>query len=105
MRKSIFLILVLALIAAFSALLFTGCGDKPSGGGDVEIERPEDDNEGGDTGKDEKNDGDDADDSDKNDEKPEEGDNKGDEKPEESKTPGYQDPYDDGGWTPGWHKP
>lgn len=100
MRKSIFLILVLALIAAFSALLFTGCGDKPSGGGDVEIERPEDDNEGGDTGKDEKNDGD---------EKPEESgkpdDNGGDEKPEESKTPDYQDPYDDGGWTPGWHKP
>ena len=90
MRKSIFLILVLALIAAFSALLFTGCGDKPSGGGDAEIERPTD----GDTG-----------DSDKNDEKPEDNDDKGgNEKPEESEKPDYQDPYEDGGWT-GWQKP
>ena len=70
MRKSIFLILVLALIAAFSALFFTGCGNKSSGGGDSGIERPEDDNKGEDTGKDKENDGDDTDDSDKNDEKP-----------------------------------
>lgn len=90
MRKSIFLILVLALIAAFSALLFTGCGDKPSGGGDAEIERPTDGNTG---------------DSDKNDEKPEDNDDKGgNEKPEESEKPDYQDPYEDGGWT-GWQKP
>ncbi len=106
MRKSIFLILVLALIAAFSALLFTGCGDKPSGGGDSEIERPTDGENDGDTGdKGEENDGDDAGDSDKNDEKPEDNDDKGgDKKPEESEKPDYQDPYEDGGWT-GWQKP
>lgn len=105
MRKSIFLILVLALIAAFSALLFTGCGDKPSGGGDPEIERPTDGENDGDTGdKGEEND-DDAGDSDKNDEKPEDNDDKGgDKKPEESEKPDYQDPYEDGGWT-GWQKP
>ena len=104
MRKSIFLILVLALIAAFSALLFTGCGDKPSGGGDPEIERPEDDNKGEDTGKDKENDGNTGE-SDKNDEKPEDNDDKGgDKKPEESEKPDYQDPYEDGGWT-GWQKP
>ena len=105
MRKSIFLILVLALIAAFSALLFTGCGDKPSGGGDPEIERPTDGENDGDTGdKGEENDGDTGD-SDKNDEKPEDNDDKGgNEKPEESEKPDYQDPYEDGGWT-GWQKP
>ena len=105
MRKSIFLILVLALIAAFSALLFTGCGDKPSGGGDPEIERPTDGENDGDTGdKGEENDGNTGD-SDKNDEKPEDNDdNGGDEKPEESEKPDYQDPYEDGGWT-GWQKP
>lgn len=106
MRKSIFLILVLALIAAFSALLFTGCGDKPSGGGDAEIERPTDGENDGDTGdKGEENDGDDTGDSDKNDEKPEDNDDKGgDKKPEESEKPDYRDPYEDGGWT-GWQKP
>ena len=105
MRKSIFLILVLALIAAFSALLFTGCGDKPSGGGDPEIERPTDGENDGDTGdKGEENDGDTGD-SDKNDEKPKDNDDKGgNEKPEESEKPDYQDPYEDGGWT-GWQKP
>lgn len=105
MRKSIFLILVLALIAAFSALFFTGCGNKPSGGGDSGIERPEDDNKGEDTGKDKENDGNDTGDSDKNDEKPEDNDdNGGDKKPEESEKPDYQDPYEDGGWTD-WQKP
>ena len=86
MRKNIFLILMLALVTVFSALFFTGCGNKPSGGGDSEIERPEEDNNGGDTGKDDKNNS---------------GNNEG--KSEDGEKPDYLDPNEDGGWTD-WQK-
>ena len=100
MKKKIFIVLILSIVAAVSALGFIGCGNVPSGNGTT-IEKPSDkENPPSDNNKEEN--GGEGEKEDKDEEK-EDKDNEKEEKSDSENAPSYEDPHEDGGWT-GWQK-
>lgn len=100
MKKKIFIVLILSIVAAVSALGFIGCGNVPSGNGTT-IEKPSD-NENPPSDNNEEENGGEGEKEDK-DEENKNKDNEKEEKSDSENAPSYEDPHEDGGWT-GWQK-